>query len=332
MPPKFVFKNFKKTSASASAKSSSASLRASKLSPKAAATSSKAKTEAPVEMSLLKYINQAGHLLPSLPEPLQSEALWQIQLRHDARPSLLMKTVLNFNLYLAELHNTQADVPANLQDLRDEGILLSIANSATDNASPLVQWRVAFYVAGDGATLTNALHLIHGFLQWRKSHPGDGEPPFPGTCEVQMLVPTALQAQLAQEDWANNTRVSMPPRFGPFQAAAPTGHHLNLIAEFDGDGKTFQATFQGATWPFRQTLEANGVFGARTNEDQYVRVVAPTDVSQQEHRNWFLGTILRDTLAEMVIGLQIVQRPIEDSPAADFLGLLMDRPQIYLLQ
>ena len=100
MPPKFVFKNFKKTSGGASAKSNTALLRASKLSPKAAATSSKARPEGPVEMSLVKYINQGGHLLPNLPEPLQSEPLWRIQVRHDARPSLLMKTVLNFNLYL----------------------------------------------------------------------------------------------------------------------------------------------------------------------------------------------------------------------------------------
>ena len=241
-----------------------------------------------------------------------------------------MKTVLNFNLYLAELHNTQEDVPGNLQDLRDEGILLSISNSAAGGQQ--VQWRVAFYVAGDRATLTNALHLIHGFIKWRKAHPADGETAFPGPLEVQMLVPTALQPEMAAEEWTNSTQVSMPPRFGPFQAAAPTGQHLTLIAEFGSDGKTFQGTFAGATWGFRQALEAQGIFGARTDTDQYVRVVAPTDVSDQQQRTWFLATILRDTLAEMALGLQVVQRPSEDTPNADFLGLLMDRPQIYLLQ
>ena len=231
MPPKFVFKNFKKISGGVSAKSNTASLRASKLSPKAAATFSKAKSEGPVEINLFQYINQGGYLLPNLLEPLQSEPLWQIQLRHDAKPSLLMKTVLNFKLCLAELHNTQDEVPVNPQDLRDEGILLSIANSASTGGGPLVQWRAAFYVAGDRATLTKGLHLIHGFLNWRRNHPGDGEPAFPGSCEVQMLVPTALQQQLAQEEWVNNTHISMPPRFSPFQAAAPTGQHLTFVAE-----------------------------------------------------------------------------------------------------
>ena len=85
MPPKFVFKNSKKTSGSASAKSSAASLRASKLFPKAGATASKAESEAPVEMNFLKYINQADQSHCSR-NPCGRLA--------GARPSLLMKTVL----------------------------------------------------------------------------------------------------------------------------------------------------------------------------------------------------------------------------------------------
>ena len=74
----------------------------------------------------------------------------------------------------------------------------------------------------------------------------------------------------------------------------------------------------GATWPFRQSLEAQNILGARTEDDEYVRVVGPTDLSDETQRNWFVGPILRDTLAEMAIGLQIVQRPAEDSPSETF--------------
>lgn len=328
MAPKFVFKHLKKQQAAKSAATSA--VKASQLSPKAAARSTKAPAEAPVEISVCRYISASGILLNALPEPLQEEPLHQVQLRHDAKPSLLMRAVMNFQTYLGELHGQQQDVPASLNELRDAGITLQIAGSQHEGGG-VIPWRVAFYVAGDEAALLNGLRLINSFLEWRARHPGDGEAPFPQTTSVQLAVPTALHAALSQEEWVLPTTVSMPPRFPPFQAAPPTGRALSFMAEFGEDGKTMQGVFEGATWPFRAALEDQNVLGARTDDDVYVRVVAPIDTSLEKDRTWFLGTILRDTFKELVLNVKVVTQPPRDSAAYDFLGLLLDLPQAYLL-
>lgn len=327
MAPKFVFKHYLKPQA---AGKTTTNIRASQLSPKPATSASIARSEAPVEISVLQYIGQAGAIVTGLPEPLHDQPLYQVQLRHDARPSLLMKTILNFNNYLADLHSQQPGVPSSLQHLRDEGIQLQIVNSQRDSG-PMVPWRIAFYVTGDVPALVNALQLIDSFLDWRGAHVAEGEAAFPPQTQVQLTVPSSLHQALSQETWTNSTSITIPPRFSPFQAAPPSGHHLQFVIECATDGIVLQGTFLGCTWPFRRELEEHGVLGARTADDQYVRVVELLDATKQPDRTWLLATILLDVLKEIVLGVEVIERPPDDSPAADFLGLIMDLPQVYLL-
>lgn len=144
-------------------------------------------------------------------------------------------------------------------------------------------------------------------------------------------MPSSLYSELKEESWTHNTIVTVPPRFSPFQAAPPTGNHLRFVVECDADGKTLQGTFAGCLYAFRHKLEDHGILGARTTDGQYVRVVAPLDSTKEEHRTWLLGTILRDVFHELVLGVEVAQRPAEDTPAYEFLNLLLDLPQVYVL-
>lgn len=324
MPPKFVFKQLKKQPAPGAATTSA--VRALQLSPKAASRQ-KARSEAPFEISVLQYIANAGELLNFLPDDLHDQPLYQIQLRHDAKPGLLMRMIMNFNNFLAFLHTEQPQVPASLQGLRDHGILVQIASAQPGSGA--IPWRVSVYVAGD---ILNALLLLDTFVAWRSNHPNEGDPPFPLPVAVELAIPTTLQPLLAQQVWTCPTRVSVPPRFTPLQGAAPTAHHLTFVCECDAEGLELQGTFMGCTFAFRHALEQHGVFGARTETDDYVRVLPKIDCSKQTARDWFLSTILKDTLKQIVLGVQIIQAPPEGSAAAELVNLLTEQPQVYLLQ
>ena len=145
--------------------------KAGSLQPKAAAASSGGPVEAPVQLTILRRTSVASKAI----EDFGDEPLWQIQLKHDGRPMVTMQLIRNLTEYLNLLRQTDACIPTNLQELRQQaGIVLQLAGGT-------VPWRAACYVAGASEALENALQLVLGFVEHRWSHPGAGEKSFPGS-------------------------------------------------------------------------------------------------------------------------------------------------------
>ena len=196
-----------------------------------------------------------------------------------------------------------------------------------------VPWRIAFYVVGTLQDLQNALTLLDDFVTFRKENTFEHELPFP-TLSFQIHTEESIAAALNTAALEHEVTLLKPHRFDPFDAAPPAGLKVLVFsAEFDADGWHLSGVFLGQTYPFKDRFEAAGVYGAREEgTDTYVRVLAKTDVGNETGRTWFFDALLKEILHNIVMQVRLTTSPPEGSPAAQFLGLLVDLPQISLKQ
>ena len=176
--------------------------------------------------------------------------------------------------------------------------------------------------------------LADSFFTYRKTHLTDNEIAFPNAFKVHLSIAEPLGNAVDTTQFANATTVTSPATLDPFEAAPPAGHKILIFsAEFHQDGWNLSGVFVGQTYAFRDKFEAAGIYGARVEEsDEYCRVLPQTNVGAQEGRVWFLNHILNDILAGLVMQVRVTTPPPDTSPAADFLSLLVDQPQISLKQ
>ena len=89
--------------------------------------------------------------------------LWPVQIDHDARPSISVSIVRQFDEYLKDNANTTPGMPDSVQKLQQEaGIKQVLTNTEyPDSIGTFVQYRAAFYVAGEMDSLVD-LFLLWG--------------------------------------------------------------------------------------------------------------------------------------------------------------------------
>ena len=85
----------------------------------------------------------------------------------NIRPSVTVNIVAQFNDFLKDTAKNDADRPDSLQKLQNEAgcrLILTDTNDP-DGVGCFVQWRVAFYIAGDNDQLLNFFHLLDSYFQ-----------------------------------------------------------------------------------------------------------------------------------------------------------------------
>ena len=87
-----------------------------------------------------------------------SEPLWQVQVVHDSRDSVVVNLYDKFGIFLAE----SKVLPLTLQDLREQALikLVITGKEDPDGVGTFVRWHCAFYVAGPESALRNFLYLL----------------------------------------------------------------------------------------------------------------------------------------------------------------------------
>ena len=74
----------------------------------------------------------------------------------------------SFGDFLKDASSKSEDVPAKIDDLASAGIRLVITDKADPDGVGYVQWRVAFYVAGQHeVALGNVMCLLDQFISWK---------------------------------------------------------------------------------------------------------------------------------------------------------------------
>ena len=124
-------------------------------------------TSAPVNICVYKVSDNAGDLWAMYKET--NVRLFQVQFEHDARPSISINVVNQFNEFLRENARSSPGLPDSVQKLQAEaGIKLVLANTEDpDGIGSFVQYRVAFYIAGENDSLINFFMLLDGYLTYK---------------------------------------------------------------------------------------------------------------------------------------------------------------------
>ena len=253
-------------------------------------------SNAPVELCVARYGEKASDFLS---EWSDNQKLWQVQLTHDATPSLAVNVVTGFNDYLSKLHSDDASMPENLVELRKGfGIVMQLTKlEPNPQNAPLKNWRVAFYIAGNSDALQEGIALIHGYIAHRAAYPLTSDRrAFP---DVQDQVVTVRPS-------SDVPRLEFPDLNGPAVTVAEPSNDLPCkLLECSGpqgnkylaatieivDNEHVAIGFIGRTWALRQAFDdaevplvveegqeplrvINGEEGNVGNADAYDKILA----------------------------------------------------------
>ena len=112
----------------------------------------KVTTNAPVVICVYPVTDCAGDLWAQYKDT--DEKLWQIQVDHDARPSISVNIRRSLEEYLKDA-SAEGGLPETIQKLQSDcGIKLTMTGKDdTDSLGCFVQYRIGFYVAGGLGTI-----------------------------------------------------------------------------------------------------------------------------------------------------------------------------------
>ena len=115
-------------------------------------------TSGPLKICVYKYSDSAGDLWNQFKDA-EDTPLYQIQVEHDARPSVTINIVAQFNEFLKSKNDESIDT---LQKLKAAaGIALVLTNAEDpDETGTFVMYRAAWYIAGQKEALANFFALF----------------------------------------------------------------------------------------------------------------------------------------------------------------------------
>ena len=116
--------------------------------------------KAPVVVCMYKITDRASDLWSHFEEGDEA-ALFQVQIAHEARPSVCFDMVRTFNGFLAA-GLQEGTMPKSARELESQcGIKLVITTTEDqDGIGTFVQWRVALYVGGQAPDALNNFLLL----------------------------------------------------------------------------------------------------------------------------------------------------------------------------
>ena len=158
--------------------------------PRPVATPRRLPASAPVSVCLYKISDQAGDVWDSFQD--QDIPLWQIQMDHPAQRPITFQMRDGMNDFLRNAHASDADMPTDVRALEEAvGVRLVVSDRTDPEDVGFVQWRVAFYLAGD---LNNFLLLLDDFFVY-KAKAIAREQPF----QVQIFTHTGVEVTVGDD-------------------------------------------------------------------------------------------------------------------------------------
>lgn len=108
--------------------------------PKRAASTQRLPTWAPVLVCIYKITDEASDIWNAY-EGNDGIQLWQVQVGHEARPSITFGLIESFNDFLRNAHATNESMPTTLIDLQVAGIKLVTTDAADPDGVGYINWR-----------------------------------------------------------------------------------------------------------------------------------------------------------------------------------------------
>ena len=223
-------------------------------------------------------------------------------------------------------------MPASLRELQDQcGCKLVIADSSDPDAVGYVQWRTAWYVAGeDHSAIDNFLGLLNDWLNYKREQSAKEHP-----YEVRLHPHTGIHTTAADDfdNWSVEEQAATLPL--PYFAAQPVQgkRAVSLNLEFEGDNVS--VLISGNTWAYRSKLDALGVAGAyhegaTEKEKTYFRVMKNLHAIGDKGR--LLDLLGRACFKNLALRVVVDKQPESGSAAAALIGELEEMPQLHFVK
>ena len=218
---------------------------------------------APVQVCIYKVSNCAGDCWSQYEGT--DAALYQVQMKHDARPSCLFDLNRSFGDFLKTVHAEDESMPVTLQDLQSSGIKLVLTDSQDpDGVGTFVQWRAAYYVVGDpnAKPVQNFLLLLDEWWAFKSKAMGrELEVQYHPHASVGGMSDTA--GQLTYENCTVEDSSSTVP-LGIFEAHPVVSKRIVTVnIQPEGDD-TVSILVSGSMWVYRSRFDALGIPGTAT--------------------------------------------------------------------
>lgn len=288
-------------------------------------------TSAPVVICVYLVSESAADVWPSMYENSAGLSVWQIQLDHAARPNVLFDQVSSWNDFLKKAHADDGTVPTSLRELQEKcGSKLVISDSSDPDGAGFVQWRSAWYVAGEShECVDNMLGLINDWLGYKREQAAKEHP-----YEVRLHPHVGVQLNADDlENWSTEAEAARLP-LAYFEAQPPQGKRV-VTLNLEADGDHISVLISGNTWAYRSRLDALGVPGAYhegasgEKDKTYYRVLKNLHVNADKEK---IFSLLQTCFKNLALRVVVDREPESGSAAAALIQELQEMPQLHFVK
>ena len=281
---------------------------------------------APVDVCIYRVTELASDLWDLLHG--RDNALFQVQIRHEAQRAITFDVRNSFNDFLRAAHRHDPRIPNNLSGLeRACGVRLIVTDRADPDDVGFVQWRTAFYCVD----LQNFLLLLDGFFQYKEKQTTQ---PFQVVIHPHVGIDVSL-ADLQYKHYALQEPKELLPLhiFEAQPVVRKVITWLNIEVESED---TISIVITGYTWPYRQRLDNMGIAGGYFSEDEenkenrkYYRVWNNIDVSDDKETDKFMKMLGDDAFKKLCMRVTLDAQPVLESATQKFIEKLKEQPFLF---
>ena len=214
---------------------------------------------APVQVCVYKVCDAVGDCWPEYEGT--DAPLYQVQMKHDARPSVVFDLVRTFGDFLKTMHGSDESVPDTVHGLQQCGIKLILTDTQDPDGVGFVQWRPAFYVVGGPAAkpLGNFLLLLDEWWAYKAEALGC-------TLDVHYSPHTSvgsledIMSQLTHDLYSVACPLQRVP-LGIFEAQPVSSKRIVMLNIQPESGDTVSILVHGNIWAYRNRFDMLGIPG-----------------------------------------------------------------------
>ena len=292
-------------------------------------------TTGPVELHVCRYAGCGAVLNDNF---LAGEPVDQVQVIHDAQPTITHGLTTAFNEFLADQFSTDEGGPVNVTEWEKQWrCRLVFTNKEDPDSVGYVPWRVSFYVGSGSSAVQNFLLFFDAFCHWRSTNRPAERFSKPLALIIKHEVRCALQLDAEQfECEMTAAAVDKGARLCPLQAQPPYWTRTIPVVNVEVVSDTRIALVVGGnTHSYRygfEALQIDGGYVGVEGAEQYFRVLQEFDASDPDRRKLVSQMLGAACMKNAVVACRSTGSCAEASPAALFLQYLASFPGAELVQ